>query len=259
MRLFTERDRVLLVERYHAAADAGALAALASEFGRTKPFICRKAGELGLTNKNRRKPSRLKGTRIWNVPGRPPHPRGALGLKHSDETKRLLGVMSRKKWEQWAATKTGQMAESSRRRQSDLTAARHASAQMPTSYSRSKSGYRADLGDIFFRSSWEANYARYLNLLIKMRIVQTWEFEPETFWFEKIKRGTRSYLVDFKVHYVNEAQPTYVEVKGWMDAKSRTKISRFRKYYPQHRLEIVGVKEYRALKAKWAATIPGWE
>ena len=32
-------------------------------------------------------------------------------------------------------------------------------------YSRSKSGRRDDLGGLFVRSSWEANYARYLNFL----------------------------------------------------------------------------------------------
>jgi hypothetical protein len=141
------------------------------------------------------------------------------------------------------------------KRLSELAASRPASRN----YSRAQGGHRKDLGGIFFRSSWEANYARYLNLMVKFKVVQSWEFEPETFWFEDIKRGVRSYLVDFKVYYVGDERPTYVEVKGWMDAKSKTKIARFRKYYPQHRLEIVGAKEYASIKRKWASAIPEWE
>lgn len=131
---------------------------------------------------------------------------------------------------------------------------KHGPAQVRGAYGR-----RADLSDKFFRSKWEANYARYLNLLMKMGVVVSWEFEPETFWFHEIKRGIRSYLVDFKVQYKGEARPVYVEVKGWMDPKSKTKIARFKKYYPQHRLEVVGEKEYGALKRKWSSAIPGWE
>ncbi|MDI3563537.1 DUF1064 domain-containing protein [Bradyrhizobium sp. Arg816] len=258
-RRFTDADAAALAGAYEAAANAGKLAELAKSMGRTKHFLCRKARDLGLTDKNRSKPSRLKGAVLWNAPGRPPHPRGAAGLTHSPETKRSLSVKSRKMWEKWAEEKIGQMSDASRNRQSDLTAARHASGLMPKRYSRSKSGYRSDLGAIFFRSAWEANYARYLNLMIKLGVVQSWEFEPETFWFEKIKRGVRSYLPDFKVYYTGDDVPTFIEVKGWMDAKSKTKIKRFKKYYPQHRIEIVGSVEYRTITAQWASSIPNWE
>jgi hypothetical protein len=32
----------------------------------------------------------------------------------------------------------------------------------------------------------------------------------------------------------------WVEVKGYMDAKSNTKLKRFRKYYPSEPIRIVG-------------------
>lgn len=137
--------------------------------------------------------------------------------------------------------------------------ARHAAGVLGTPYSRAKSGYRPGLGDNYFRSSWEANYARFLNLMIRMKIVEKWEFEPETFWFLDIKRGTRSYLPDFRVKYANEAAPVYVEVKGYFDAKSKTKIKRFRKYYPQHRLELVDAKAYRKIEQQFGRSITGWE
>jgi hypothetical protein len=34
-------------------------------------------------------------------------------------------------------------------------------------YARCKSGRRDDLGGIYLRSAWEANYARYLDILMK--------------------------------------------------------------------------------------------
>ncbi len=127
------------------------------------------------------------------------------------------------------------------------------------SYTWANGGHRTDLGNVYFRSAWEANYARYLNLLMKMKVVTDWKFEPETFWFENIKRGVRSFLIDFKVQYANEENPVYVEVKGYMDKRSKTKISRFRKYYPQHRLEVIGSKEYHAIVNRWSSAIPNWE
>lgn len=120
-------------------------------------------------------------------------------------------------------------------------------------------GVRPDIGPMYFHSKMEANYARYLNLLQAMGIVESWRYEPETFWFLAIKRGTRSYKPDFRVQYRNERAPVYVEVKGYMDAKSKTKINRFRKYYPHFKLEIVGQKEFEAIRRKWASAIPTWE
>lgn len=123
----------------------------------------------------------------------------------------------------------------------------------------SKSGRRADLGGLYVRSSWEANFARLLNLFIKYGKVIEWKFEPEHFRFEKIKRGTTFYTPDFRVLYAGDTAPTYVEIKGYMDQVSRTKITRFRKYFPQHKLEVVDAKAYRALERQFGRTIPGWE
>jgi len=120
-------------------------------------------------------------------------------------------------------------------------------------------GKRSDLGDIHFRSGWEANFARYLNFLIKQKIIYKWEFEPDVFWFNAIKRGVRSYLPDFKIWDKQDSEPRYIEVKGFMDSKSRTKIRRMAKYYPKIRLDVVGKKEYTELKNKLGAVIPNWE
>lgn len=94
---------------------------------------------------------------------------------------------------------------------------------------------------IYFRSQWEMNYARYLEFLKQKGLIIEWEHEPHTFWFEEIKRGVRSYMPDFKV-YDPDGSHYWVEVKGWMDPKSVTKIKRLKKYYPNERLEVVGKK-----------------
>lgn len=123
----------------------------------------------------------------------------------------------------------------------------------------SKQGYRTDLGKIYFRSGWEANYCRYLIFLKKEKIIYAWQYEPDTFWFNAIKRGVRSYLPDFKIWEYKGSEPHYIEVKGYMDSKSKTKIKRMAKYYPNVRLSVVGAKEYTEIKNKLGNVIPNWE
>jgi predicted nuclease of restriction endonuclease-like RecB superfamily len=90
----------------------------------------------------------------------------------------------------------------------------------------------------YFRSQWEYEYAKYLEFLKFNQQIESWEFEPETFWFEEIRRGTRSYLPDFRVKRCDGTH-YYVEVKGYYDRKSLTKIKRFRKYYPNEELILI--------------------
>ncbi len=129
---------------------------------------------------------------------------------------------------------------------------------MEPPYSNRKCGFRDDL-NLYVRSSWEANYARYLNLLQRMNIVVDWQYEPETFWFEGIKRGTVSYKPDFRIFYKGDPTPEYVEVKGWTTAKDKTKWARMKKYHPHIKLTILNEKAYRSLKDKWSSAIAEWE
>jgi hypothetical protein len=110
----------------------------------------------------------------------------------------------------------------------------------------------------YFRSRWEANYARYLELLRQHGKITSWDHEPETFWFNGVKRGCVSYLPDFKVT-MPDGSIEYHEVKGWMDAKSKTKIKRMAKYHPSVKLIVIATKEYNALKKTAAAVIGDWE
>lgn len=120
-----------------------------------------------------------------------------------------------------------------------------------------KSGKRADLDNRYFRSAWEANYARYLNWLVARGQIARWEYEPDTFVFEAIKRGSRFYTPDFKV-YGNDGRFEYHEVKGYMDQRSATKLKRMAKYYPEVRIVLIDRPVYQSI-AKSKALFAGWE
>lgn len=109
---------------------------------------------------------------------------------------------------------------------------------------------------IYARSRWEANVAAYFQFLKENGKIFDWCHEPETFWFLKIKRGVRSYLPDFRITN-NDGSSYLVEVKGWMDAKSKTKIARMRKFYPHIILKVIGKDEYEAI-CTWSSIIPEW-
>ena len=124
-------------------------------------------------------------------------------------------------------------------------------------YSRSNGGKREDLDNRYFRSSWEANYARYLNWLISQGEIQGWEYEVDTFVFNGYMRGAVTYRPDFKVTE-KDGSIVYHEVKGWMDGPSKTRLKRMAKEYPDVRVIVIGADEYKAL-SKWKGLIPEWE
>lgn len=109
----------------------------------------------------------------------------------------------------------------------------------------------------YSRSRWEANYGRYLQWLKNNNQIKDWEHEPETFWFDGIKRGCVSYLPDFRVTLPSGAVE-YHEVKGWMDARSKTKIERMAKYHPEVTLKVINAPAYKALARSVARIVPGW-
>ena len=127
-----------------------------------------------------------------------------------------------------------------------------------------KGGWR-EIGGFrkYYRSRWEANYARWLERERLEGRIQSWAHEPTTFWFEGIKRGVNNYLPDFHVVYppdeTGNSKEEYHEVKGWMDTKSATKIKRMEKYHPNVILVIVDTKVYKKLEKECCSTIEGWE
>lgn len=125
-------------------------------------------------------------------------------------------------------------------------------------HTNARGGKRADLQDQYFRSSWEANWARYLNWLVSLHVILKWEYEPQTFEFMPIKKGNRFYTPDFKV-YENNGSYAWHEVKGWMDDTSRVKLERMSRYYPQEKVIVIDKLQYQAVAKKVKRLITGWE
>lgn len=89
-------------------------------------------------------------------------------------------------------------------------------------------------------------------------MIQAWAHEPQTFWFDGIKRGCVSYLPDFRITRL-DGTIYFVEIKGRWDQKSRTKFKRMAKYHPTVELVIVDTKAYKALEKEVGHSIAGWE
>lgn len=135
-------------------------------------------------------------------------------------------------------------------------------------YKNTKSGYRKDI-DLNVRSNWEANFVRILNLY-KIK----YEFEPTVFSFP-IKRGTKGYTPDFFLPKTDE----WVEIKGYLDEKSKIKLKRFKRYYPKEfekltciiskystnakkfmeELEVPNIVFYEDIRNMYADSIMYWE
>lgn len=138
---------------------------------------------------------------------------------------------------------------------------------------RYKGGVRSDIeGEANTRSGWEANCLRWMTY---QKI--PWEYEPQRFSFEKIKRGTRSYLPDMRI--ILDGEYRWIEVKGQLRATDKTRLRRFQLYYPEEFAKLMGIPgsktdaagrffaemgipilaTYRDLNRKYKGVIPEWE
>lgn len=184
---------------------------------------------------------------------------GHLGVKLSDETKAKIADTQRRRWSEGkyqAGVKhslearvkiaTYQKNRSPEHKQK-LSAAmyrRWQQGMMTEGSNWWRRGRRADLGDQFFRSSWEANYARILNLLGVV-----WEFESR-----RLVTPYGSYCPDF---YLPESN-TYVEIKGWEQGG----VQKCKRDWLQEqgiRLVVLRGQSYARLKRSYSARISEWE
>jgi hypothetical protein len=251
---FTELDAEILKQKYDSYVSEGKLDILAQEMGRTRQFLCRQAKKLGLTNRgrNRKWVSEDASIRMKKWHSENEHPKGSLGMKHTEETKKVLSEKSKQMWVNMTEEQ-----KDARCLMASINA-----RKVPVT-NRQKASWKAGWREIgiikkYYRSRWEANYARYLQWLLEKKAIAKWEHEPEVFWFEGIKRGCVSYLPDFRVTEL-DGTIVYHEVKGWMDDASKTKIKRMAKYHPKIKLIVIQKKEYMDLKKKVSCLIPDWE
>ena len=110
----------------------------------------------------------------------------------------------------------------------------------------------------YFRSLWDYRYALYLELLKATGKITDWQYEPTTFWFEGIKRGTNNYKPDFKVIHL-KGNEEYVEVKGYQTPTDLTKWKRMAKYHPDVKLRIIKGDFFKANNKALKSLITEWE
>lgn len=188
------------------------------------------------------------------------HPRGMAGKKHTDETKAVISAASFLH----EANKTPAQRRREAKKAIESNLARYGNggggvrSQNHNAFSRARRGKREDLGDIFFRSSWEANWARYLNFLVQVKQIVSWEYEPQTFVFHGITRGQVSYMPDFKLN-MPDGSHVWHEVKGWMNPASKAKLKRMAKFYPEENVKVIAQKEYQSVKVSIGKSLPNWE
>lgn len=255
-RAFSEAERDKLRAVYNDYAGKGRLAELAAEMGRTTPFLCRQAGKLGLTRYGRKRADApLMSARAKKLWVDHPHPRGMAGKSHTPKTKARLAVTTAA---HWAAMSADEQSEHTLKGLKTKVAV-YGSLAPNRPHGAWKAGWR-EIGGYrkYYRSRWEANYARYLQWLVGRGELLDWKHEPETFWFEAIKRGCRSYLPDFRVWELDGSSKLH-EVKGWMDARSKTVLKRMKKYHPGETVVLIAEKQYREIERKLGRLIEGWE
>ncbi len=265
MNVFTEEEFKRLKEFYETHSlkrGSGELEQIAKELGRTKQFISRKAKELGLTKNNREltdKASKNISYRAKAQIEQNGHPKGMLGKHHSIKTREHLSKTS-------AAYMNGLSEELKQERTRHILETRFKNEKQ-SSDTRTKSrekaswkqGYREVGGKkVFFRSSWEYNYALYLQYQKELGKILDWFFESDVFWFDGIKRGCVSYKPDFKV-IRPDGSVYFIEIKGWMDKASKTKLKRMAKYHPEVELVLIDSKKYRIFEKDWQFKLKNWE
>jgi hypothetical protein len=129
------------------------------------------------------------------------------------------------------------------RKNMSLGAQRRLRSKREMLYTSARGGFRDDLGQ-YFRSSWEANFARVLNHRGK-----SWEYEPKTFQLEESLSYTPDFLSD----------GVFYEVKGQMDEKSKRQLDLMKRRYPDVVVEVIDSVKYADLRVLFKTQIPLWE
>lgn len=249
--LFTEEEKSIIKEWY-TKEDGVDLEELSKFLHRPKTSISKIARDMGLTRygnytikeRKKRKESIVTQKNFNDIE----HIRARFkGHRHSEESKQKMSERRKifysniPKEVLYERVKRG--VETKRKRGIFNTTS--------NAYSRCKGGFRIDLQH-YFRSSWEANVARIFNYKnIK------WKYETKRFDFTEENQSVLSYQPDF---YLPEVD-IWVEVKGWMDEKSKIRLELFKKYYPEEnkKLLLIDSKFYYKLEKIYKPIITNWE
>ena len=221
---------------------------LSIELGRHKSNVCTKAKSLGLTtNRNRTRTDKVKLLYSNNMKIQWRN----YGHQHGYRELRLCPICG----------KMMDVPHCSIAKTCSRSCATRLRMRGEHQFSRCNFGRRLDLDNRFFRSAYEANYARYLNYCISNSLfdIVSWQYETDTFKFPKVVDTPKQYTPDFKIFY-NEYHCEYHEVKGWDYPKGIKARERFSKYYPKLKLVLINDDFFRnIIKQGINKMIPNWE
>jgi hypothetical protein len=127
----------------------------------------------------------------------------------------------------------------------------------PVQNQTKKGWFEIDGKRMYLKSDWERKYALYLDYMKKHGHIMDWEYEPETFWFDKIKRGTNNYKPDFRVLFPT-GNYEYIEVKGHTTSKDLTKWKRMKKYHPHINLRVIDGSWFKIVNKQLKNLINQW-
>ena len=267
---FTDEEKYLIENFYKSNPNNIDLELFAKSLGRQKTSISRYARKLGLTKNGREKSIETiekvkrsleiyhetdeykneikpKQAQLLTYYARNNHPRGMLNKHHTKETCKQLSkshIILFKNMSVEEKHNRAMKAVNTKRKNGGFNTTSNA-------YSRCKGGFRKDLSH-YFRSAWEANIARVLNYLHI-----EWKYEFKRFDFTEETEGVLSYQPDFYLPQYNK----WIEVKGWMDEKSKQRLSLFEKYYPKEYSNLILIDEslYKEIEKEYLSIIELWE
>lgn len=278
------REGLLKIKRWNATEDARlkvlfcnsekTVEQIAKEMGRTVASVDCRLGRIGIrgarkflspSSATRKKMSnaqrqfartpgqaelRSERSKKWHVENQ--HPKGMKGKRHSKEARAKIGK----------AGKGRRLTEVQIKKAVDTKIAKYGTAG-PFAHNRRrkwKAGWRNVSGrQIYFRSSWEFNYAIYLESLVSEGGIQGWEYEARAFTFDKPLSGAFSYLPDFEVTLLGGGVE-YHEVKGWMDSRSQIKLRLMKESFPNVVLKLIQKAWFEEFEKNGnPATLAHWE
>lgn len=176
------------------------------------------------------------------------HPKGFFGKHHTQEVCDIISAAVKERFSNMTYQEKHEIAMRAVQTKIENGTINNTTSN---SYSRARGGKREDLNNSYFRSAWEANIARVLNYL-----QINWQYELRRFYFEDSVDGVLSYQPDF---YLPEFD-MWIEVKGWMDEKSKTRLKLFKEQYPEeyNKLMLIDQKRYYELECDYKF-LPNWE
>lgn len=143
------------------------------------------------------------------------------GRKHKTESLIKIGLKSKERWKDKHFIKKIKNSYPDR------------SGRKNSMFGKQTHGKRDKYNDIYFRSSWEINFAKFLDLSnVK------WKYESKTF-----DLGNTTYTPDF---YLPEFD-CYIEIKGYWRTDALNKYKRFKRKYSNTNIKILHKKKMQEM------------